>query len=543
MKPRSNENRQLDMMLKTNKMRLGGDDSHNIRDVATMIRTYQKNPLLYMKEQLNVGYIQPKMQKIINHVVDNKFTFVRSGHGVGKSFNCAGLVPWYLETHPQALVYTTAPTQRQVNDIIWKEVYKHKQNAMYPIDGDMLTARIKIQEDWMAKGFSSNDGVAYQGRHAKYLFWIIDEADGLDGEIWDAILSTMTGDYNRLIAIGNPINPNSRFRTLQEKYPDSTFEITSFESPNILSCSTDVLDADGVEYENDEKIVVHEGLAYKDDVVAQGCATLSFIKGWIDEFGFDSNEFKSRVLALYPEGGASAIVTRQQVLDCSKIAPIIRKWVILGVDPAYEGDDFSAVVALSGNAFYKKMIRMQGLNGEKLKNEVVKFVDEIESETFYNKETGTIEEFKVAAIVYDASSIATAFKEWITKEYSSSDIILRGINFQEKVTPERVKNQLDYAHLMFNKRAEMYFDFRRFVRKTKIFIPASYDIHVEAPNIKYFTNSSGLFQLESKTEIKKRLKKELGRGKSPDTTDACVLAIHGRTLGLYLAGKQQPFYS
>lgn len=502
-------------------VRLADDDVIDVNDVYHNLLFLQKNPLVYFKEVLGTKFVIPKLRDITNHVVDNKFTFVKSGHGVGKTKWVSDLAVWFLETHEDSLVYTTAPGQRQVTDLVWKELHKLKQNSAIQLSGKLLANKLKINEDWQISGFTGSSGVAYQGRHAKHLLWILDEADGISGEIWEAILSTISGEQNKLVAIGNPINGNSKFRQMQEKYPDDTFSISSYDSPNIV------------------KIKTEDGVTYKDDIIIHGCATLSFIEDWRKEFGEDSNEFKGRILGEYGESAESSILSRQEVVDCFKVEAQPREWIILGIDIAYEGDDYSAITALSGNAFYRHSRRLQGLNGEKLVNETINFIDEVEKQIYTNEETGFVQNMKVKGIVYDEAGIATAFKEFAEKKFSGTGINLLGVNFGGKVSEDRVKRKVDNAHLMFNKRAEMYFDFRREVRNRNILIPRTLGLEKELPNMKYFTNSSGMFQMESKQEIKKRIKKELGRGKSPDTSDACVLALHGKILGVHLKQSSQ----
>jgi hypothetical protein len=45
-----------------------------------------------------------------------------AGHGVGKSYTAAGLAAWWVDTHPDGIVVSTAPTKDQVHAILWEEI-------------------------------------------------------------------------------------------------------------------------------------------------------------------------------------------------------------------------------------------------------------------------------------------------------------------------------------------------------------------------------------------------------------------------------------
>src|SRR5262245_11699669 len=48
---------------------------------------------------------------------------VKSAHSLGKTFLAAVLVSWWFDTYPDnSAVITTAPTARDVRDLLWREV-------------------------------------------------------------------------------------------------------------------------------------------------------------------------------------------------------------------------------------------------------------------------------------------------------------------------------------------------------------------------------------------------------------------------------------
>ena len=87
------------------------------------IRYYAKHPVEFARDCINA---QPdkNQAKILQSVADNQMTSVRSGHGIGKSAVEAWTVIWFMCTRPFPKVPCTAPTQHQLYDILWSEIYK-----------------------------------------------------------------------------------------------------------------------------------------------------------------------------------------------------------------------------------------------------------------------------------------------------------------------------------------------------------------------------------------------------------------------------------
>ena len=156
---------------------------------------------------------------IAESVERSKRTAVRAGHGVGKSYTAAGLAAWWVDTHPNGLVVSSAPSSHQVHGILWEEI-----RGMH---GSLkLGGRVLQNDTWMvgnkqagfgrkppdeAKG-SDFDPSVFQGYHkVGGVLVILDEAGGLPSWLWDAAETITTTDNSRILAIGNPDNPGSEF--------------------------------------------------------------------------------------------------------------------------------------------------------------------------------------------------------------------------------------------------------------------------------------------------------------------------------------------
>src|SRR5437588_9477106 len=78
-------------------------------------------PHLFVRDILgaNTWHMQ---DEIVKSVFKYKTTAVKTCNAVGKSFIAARIVVSFLTLLPGSVVVTTAPTWRQVTDVLWREI-------------------------------------------------------------------------------------------------------------------------------------------------------------------------------------------------------------------------------------------------------------------------------------------------------------------------------------------------------------------------------------------------------------------------------------
>jgi len=128
-----------------------------------------------------------------------------AGHSVGKSTLGAALVNWWFDTRKPAICLTTAPTDRQVKDILWKEVRTQRTRAGLP---DRFIGpkapRLETSPDHFAHGFTARDATRFQGQHSPGgVLIIFDEAEGVEQAFWEP-LGTMLDENSFFIGFYNP---------------------------------------------------------------------------------------------------------------------------------------------------------------------------------------------------------------------------------------------------------------------------------------------------------------------------------------------------
>jgi hypothetical protein len=184
-----------------------------------ILERYQQNPADFFVEILGIQreHIWSKMHEIVESVRDNERTTVRAGHSVSKTFTAAQLVMWFLYSFYPATVITTAPSQKQVEEILWREIREAHSNAIIPLGGHVTKTKIDLEEKWFAYGFSTKpdnvtqQATGMQGYHNDNVLLIFDEAAGIMSKIWEAAEALMTSGFVRMLAIGNPTSAFGEF--------------------------------------------------------------------------------------------------------------------------------------------------------------------------------------------------------------------------------------------------------------------------------------------------------------------------------------------
>ncbi|HIN05450.1 MAG TPA: hypothetical protein EYM65_04325, partial [Dehalococcoidia bacterium] len=191
-------------------------------------------PLEFARDVLNVS-LWEKQEEVLAALPDNQRVAVKSGNGLGKGFSAAVAVLWYLHCHEPAIVLSTAPTFRQVRHILWRQIRRLYRSNRGVLAGKMLDTRWELAEDRYAMGLSAESADEFQGFHSPNMFIVVDEAEGVSDEIYEAIEAVMTSSEPRLLLIGNPTTVSGAFHRAfhQERGLYKTITISALESPNV----------------------------------------------------------------------------------------------------------------------------------------------------------------------------------------------------------------------------------------------------------------------------------------------------------------------
>lgn len=192
---------------------------------------YRSDPVRFVREVLGEG-LWSKQIEILESVRDNVYTACRSCHGAGKTHTAARAVLWFLMTHPGSVVITTAPSTRQVRDLLWRQIRTGFEKARTPLLGRCMTTQIDVAPDWYATGFATDEPINFQGPHsAEGVLVVVDEASGVPEWVFDTARGFMTQNNARMVLIGNPNFPSGSFYEAFGSSRWKQIHISAFDVP------------------------------------------------------------------------------------------------------------------------------------------------------------------------------------------------------------------------------------------------------------------------------------------------------------------------
>jgi len=404
----------------------------------------RQDPVYFIEEVLG-NPLWEKQKQILEAVRDHREVAVRSCHASGKSYVSGRIVHWWLNSHKDSVVITTAPTFRQVKEVLWREIKgsvagKH----IYP-ERAILDTKIDISDQWFALGLSTDKPDQFQGFHSPHLMVLIDEASGIQPEIEEAI-DGLTPE--KIVRIGQPLRTTGRFADCFRMEGICKMCISAFDTPNVK-----------------EGRLVIPGLIKSED-----------IESFKIKYGEDSNVYKVRVLGEFPLQDEDSLISIDDIAKAIErdvtVEPHFEKK--MGVDVARYGNDRSVILIRQMEKVLRKDI-FSSMDTMQIAGQVLR----IAKEEHVKPENICIDTIGVGAGVYDR------LRE---QGWSASSVNVA----------ESPRDKDNYINL----RAELYASKVKAWIKTAD-IPNDDDFY-ELANIKYKFTSQGKLQIESKEDMKKR---------------------------------------
>lgn len=431
-----------------------------------------------------------KQREVAESVRDHRHTAVRSAHGTGKSFTASRLAAWWLDTHPvgSAFVVTTAPTQPQVEAILWREIRSAHRKGGLPgrltldchwyLGDDELVAFGRKPADYSDPDKARQ---AFQGVHARYILVILDEAAGIPTWLWEAVESLATNDDARVLAIGNPDDPATEFEKCCR--PGSGWNeiaISAFDLP-----------------------------AFTGEKVPDELHHVLTGKTWVEErrkrWGETSPLYISKVLGEFPEVSDDMLISPKMIREALE-----RELDGIGIgrfggDVARFGKDRSTLYRNRGGVL-RKVVEMP-------------YGDTMETAGQFAKALGGR---KRVPIVIDADGLGAGTADRL-REQGYAVIDFHG--GQRAFEPDKFKNR----------RAEQYWHLREGFEDGLFDLDTEdQDLAAQLGNMKYKLDSSGRIQIEAKEDIVKRA------GVSPDHADGAMMATFtGASMEDFEASNEQ----
>ena len=433
---------------------------------------YDEDPVRWADDKAD-RFLWSGQAQIIESVRDHPQTAVKSCHTIGKSFTAATASGWWIDAHPagEAFVVTSAPTGPQVKAILWREINRlHKQAGLA---GHTNLTEWYNDGELVAFGRKPNDyePTAFQGIHAKFVLVVLDEACGIPKALWDAAMSLVSNEHNRVLAIGNPDDETSHFHTVCQ--PDSGWNVIT--------------------------IAAQDTPTFTGEKVPAAVAEVLISKEWVErrklDWGEDSPVYQSKVLAEFPSEGPNVVVpgrlvAQARTVEFPDVAPRVG-----GLDVGAGGD--KSILAWRAG---RRLESMQSWNTR----DPIELVDLAAEHIRLLK----LDELRVDVI------------GWGWGIYGSLRALANDgrLGTCQIVTPVNVAERAHDADQFINRRAELWWMAREALRSGDWDLCSLDDdaaAELSAPRYKI---TKDRIQVEAKDDIRKRL------GRSTDKADAILMA-------------------
>lgn len=310
---------------------------------AAPYQKYQNDPEGYAEHVLGVEW-WAKQRAIARSLITPPYkTLVKACHNVGKTHLGGGLVNWFFDCFAPSIALTTAPTSRQVRALLWKEVRRQRKGrGGFP---GPKAPRLEWSEEHFAHGFTATDGDAFQGHHGPHMFFVFDEAVGVDPIFWETAESMFGGHAGHAwLAIFNPTDISSQAYIEEEAGGWHVIELSVLEHPNILA----ELQGLPPPYPSAIRLGrVHELLKKWCRPLPPGVKPLITDIEWPPESG----QFlrpgpiaESRLLGRWPSQATNSVWSDGAWQACAKLLLPEQDYPIeIGCDVARFGDDYTAI--------------------------------------------------------------------------------------------------------------------------------------------------------------------------------------------------------
>jgi phage terminase large subunit len=418
-------------------------------------------------------------QTVLNLLAQHDAITVPAGRAVGKSRLDGAAALWFACTRGTgARVILTAPTFKQVQQILWEEIRNLWQNARVPLPGDcakMASTGARLSTGAQIIGITADKPEAFQGIRGAVMLLIADEASGIHDEIFHVLDGNAAGGA-KLLLTGNPTRATGYFRESIRSPRFKVIQLSAEDSPNVKAGR----------------------------IVVRGLATLEWLEDRRREWGEDSPLYKIHVLGQVvelEEGRLFSVEMIGAATEAYAITPPTGALTI-GIDPAGDsGDGDESAFACRRGKRINKLHARRGLTPE---GHVFEALGLIATQRGDSTEPVRV---VVDRDGYVGAKVFAAFAAYLVANPNA--FVLYGIRGGEKAR----RKPLIYDRV----RDEVWFNLVDCVREGLAF-DADLKLTRELAEVKAEAHISGRSKVTAKDELRRAL------GRSPDRADAVCLA-------------------
>ena len=439
---------------------------------------YSNDPIGFIREVLG-GDPWSRQVEIARAVEASPLVVVRSANAVGKDWVAARLALWWVYAR-RGLALVTGPTERQVREVVMGEVARAFGKAK-DLPGELYQMALRLGREEKAGilAFTSTEASRLTGFHSPRVLAVLTEAQGVGDFAWEGLLACATGSEDRLLAVGNPLQPSGRFYSVSR--PRSgwiSLRIAADEHPNLREART----------------------------VIPGGPSPEFAARIAREYGRQSGVYMARVLGEFPDEGEESLYRRSWVEAANEWwADAYRRRdqkgdLLVAVDPARFGPDLTAVAVRRGPV----LEQLVTFGGRLDLMETVERVREVLDRVGVRPWSGG--HYAYGCVVIDEVGLGGGVLDRL------KELGYRCKGFNGGRSP---RDGARFANL----RAESYWRLRERLEAFEVALPPDEELAEELLATSWKVTADGKVALPPKEELKAQL------GRSPDRADAAVMAL------------------
>jgi hypothetical protein len=441
---------------------------------------FQIDPAYFLQEVLGIPKtgLWEGQHRICEAVANNRRVTVPSGHALGKDFLGGGLGLWFLYSFVPSVVIYTAPSIRQVKDVMWKEMLMKYEKRKIDLPGKLTMLNLKVAEGHFMTGFTTKETKGqtgkFQGYHSPNILIIVSEAQAVDDVIFEEIEGLMTSNNSKLLLLFNPLRSVGKAARSVTEEEYKTVRLNCLDAPN---------------YKERKEIL-------------PGVVSYDWVEAKRQQWGEESPFWYGRVLGLVPPMGVDNVISRALIdKNLKRIVYQQSLGHITSVDFACGGLDTTQIY--------------NWIDG-KVENEYT--FGQTSAPANATNVRLAIKENQSTLFISDADGLGLSNIQFVEKDLKD---VVKYIKIMPLNSNSRDEEQ-DPEHQYHNLRAQMWFYTRELLEQGNLPVPDDDCLIEELIEPTYFVNKQGRIQIEPKEDIKERL------GRSTNKADAFIYGVWGR---------------
>lgn len=413
-------------------------------------------------------------KRIVRAIASHARAAIRSGHKCGKSTAFAVVALWWWCVKRRARVIITAPSYRQVEGVIWKEIRRLYRGARYPLGGVLHRkpeTGLQASDGREVIGFSTDEPERMAGFSGANLLFLVDEASGVATPIFEAIDGNRAGGAH-VAMISNPTQTSGVF------FDAFTSDRSGWHCEHISSveCARVAPGELGDE---------HTGLA-----------TVEWCEERLREWGKDDPRYQVRVLGNFPTHADDTMIG-PGIVEAAMVrwtpAPPTDGPLQFGVDVARFGRDKTAITWARG-AWASAPTLLHGNDNVQVAGKVLELVRQVRLGP---------EPVRVCIDTTNNGGVAD-----ILRASGVDGLEIVDVQYAEKATIDGFSRLRD----------QLWGGLRTWLKEVGA-IPPDRALAADITAPRYGFDVRGRIKVEAKDDLKKRI------GRSPDRADSLSLAV------------------